>query len=175
MAFWCVRLSGETLSSASLPKRFWIAVAAIGLLYAMGTSQLAAGELWAPMRAARMDRDYSYGFYGAEPDGAGGERRWARGRAAMLLTPTTSSLQVTINVNHFDIGDLPVRAKVWLDRRLLIDADLRSTAPVTRTVPVSTSCRKILLETWTSRVVRPRDLNVADDRELGLLVSWSFR
>jgi hypothetical protein len=46
---------------------------------------------------------------------------------------------------------------------------------VTRIVPVSTRDRKILLETWTSRVVRPHDLSVADDRELGLLVSWTFQ
>lgn len=175
LAFWYMRLSGETLSSASLPKRSWMAVAAICLIYALGASQLAAGELRVPMRAARMDRDYSYGFYSTEADGAGGERRWARGRAAVLLTPTASSLRVTINVNHLDIEERPVRAKVWVDRRLLIDADLRSTAPVTRIVPVSTRDRKILLETWTSRVVRPRDLSVADDRELGLLISWTFQ
>jgi hypothetical protein len=32
----------------------------------------------------------------------------------------------------------------------------------------------VLLETWVSRVIRPRDIGVADDRELGLLVRWEF-
>ncbi len=68
----------------------------------------------------------------------------------------------------------PVDVKVWRDRQLVVEERLTSTAPVTKYISVPDGDRRLLLETWVSRVIRPRDVGVADDRELGLLVKWDF-
>lgn len=174
LAYWFVRLAGDPMPAAPPRGKTWALIAALCVVYAAGTLHVATSELRVPLRAARMDRPYSYGFYFPEPDGAGGVQRWARQRAAIVLDAPTQSLDVTIGVNHVDVTTNPVEAKVWIDRRLVVDTTLNSTAPVTRHVVVSKGHKKILLETWVSRVVRPRDFKVVDDRELGLLVKWNF-
>ena len=68
----------------------------------------------------------------------------------------------------------PVDVKVWSEGRLVIDTRLKSTEPVTRTVQLPEGVKQTLVDTWVSRTVRPSDLGIADDRELGLLVKWRF-
>jgi hypothetical protein len=64
--------------------------------------------------------------------------------------------------------------KVWRDGNLVLQTRLTNTEPVTQYVFINKIEPWVLLETWVSRVVRPSDLGATDDRELGVLVSWSF-
>jgi O-antigen ligase len=173
LACWFVRLAGDAEPGSRPGGRTWTVVAALCAIFFVGTLRLAWGDLRVPWREARMNRPFSYGFYAPESDGAGGTQRWARQRAAIVLDTPSDPLAITIGVNHFDIAEHPVEAKVWIDRRLVIDTVLDSTLPVSEKVDLPNDRSKVLLETWVSRVVHPRDLNIADDGELGLIVRWN--
>ena len=77
-------------------------------------------------------------------------------------------------MNHIDIGARPVDMKAWVDGHLVVDTRLASTAPVTKYVRVPDGETRVLVETRVSRVIKPSDFGVPDDRELGLLVKWRF-
>ena len=83
-------------------------------------------------------------------------------------------MELTVWVNHLDIGARPVDTKAWVDGHLVIDARLESTAPVTKYVRVPDGEEWISIETRVSRAIKPSDFGVPDDRELGLLVRWRF-
>jgi len=51
---------------------------------------------------------------------------------------------------------------------------LRSTDPVIEFVRLPEGVSRVVLETWVSRVVRPRDFGLDDPRTLGLMVAWAF-
>jgi hypothetical protein len=67
-----------------------------------------------------------------------------------------------------------VDVSVWADRHLIVRAQLSSVDPVTRYFKVPDGHRRVMLETWVSRTLRPRTFGVNDDRELGLIVDWHF-
>jgi hypothetical protein len=152
----------------------WAAVALVVVSYAAGLTYLSRGPLRAPMRAQRVDRPYSYGFYPPEPDTSGANYRWAARRAAAAIEAPTRWMSLSVGVNHLDIQSRPVDAKVWLDGRLVIDERIESIAPITKNFEIPAGEKRVVLETWVSRVVHPRDFGVADARELGLLVQWNF-
>ena len=186
MAFWYVALVGAP-PPAPVRLPAWAAIAAVLVIYTAGTVRAATNELRVPVRAARGGWAYSYGFYPPEPGENGDESRWTRQRAVAVIDAPARWMALTISVNHSRIGgglsasgigrNAPIRAvdvKVWRDRQLVVEAHLTNTAPVTEYISVPDGNRRLLLETWVSRVIRPRDLGVADDRELGLLVKWDF-
>ena len=173
IAFWFVQMAGNSPPATLIRMRTWVLIGTICVVFAFGTVRLASTDLRVPARFERLGWPYSYGFYHPEPDGTGDEQRWARRRAAVLLPASTPWLEVTVRVNHADVEAQPVDAKVWLDGRLVLDTVLDSTLPVTQRIPAD-SGQQVLLETWVSRVVTPRDFGVADDRELGLIVKWAF-
>ena len=47
-------------------------------------------------------------------------------------------------------------------------------APMTVYIQVPDNDRRMMLKTWVSRVVRPSDFGIRDNRYLGLLVRWDF-
>jgi O-antigen ligase len=186
MAFWYVQVVGAP-PPAPLSRRAWVAIAAVLAVYGVGTVRAAATELRVPVRAARAGWAYSYGFYPPEPDGKGGEDRWARRRAVAVLPAPTRWLELTVSVDHLRLGgrrggggaahaasSRPVDVKVWRDRQLVFEAHLTNTLPVTTYVEVPPADRWVLIETWVSRLVQPADFGISDDRELGLLVDWTF-
>jgi hypothetical protein len=132
---------------------------------------MAATSLRLAARSQRTGFPFAYGFYYPEPDADGGEHRWARRRAAIVVHATSPRMDVLVGVNHRDIAADPVDVKVWIDGALALETRLADTN--WRTVPVQVGAtRRVIVETWVSRVVRPIDLGVADARELGLLVKW---
>jgi hypothetical protein len=174
-AFWYVSLVGVPETARTLSVRSWAAIVGLVAVFAVGTVQLARTSLRVPVRSMRFGWPYSYGFYFPEPDGSGGEQRWARQRAVAVVEATGPVMELTVGVNHYDIEASPVDAKVWRDGELVLEERLQSTTPVTRVVSVPAGHRHIVIDTWVSRVVRPKDLGVEDGRELGLQVRWTFR
>jgi hypothetical protein len=95
-------------------------------------------------------------------------------------------MAVTVSVDYRRIGSAaasahashaptrPVEVKVWRDGQLVLDRLLSDTAPVTAYIPVTGMERWVMLETCVSRLLRPADIGIADDRELGMIVKWTF-
>ena len=173
MAFWYVSLVGSP-QGAPLSRRTWGAVAVVAVTFALGTGYLAATSLRVPARAQRAGFPYMYGFYYPEPDGAGGEYRWARQRATAVVDAPARVLALSVWVNHRDIATNPVDVKAWCDGTLVLQTALRDTSPVTKYVRLPENEKRVIVDTWVNRVVHPRDLGVDDSRDLGLMVRWSF-
>jgi hypothetical protein len=174
-AAWYLRIAGgDGAPAAPLKPWAWWLVAVIVLTFGASTYQAATGDLRVAARARRVGWPYSYGFYWPEPDGAGGEFRWAQQRATALVDAPASWMTISAWVTHADVPRKPVDVKVWLEGRLIIDTRLTTTEPVTRTVQLPAGLSKALVDTWVSRTVRPSSLGMADDRELGLAVKWRF-
>jgi hypothetical protein len=83
-------------------------------------------------------------------------------------------LEVTLSANHLDLGARPLDARVWLDGTLVVETRLATSEPVTRQLRIPSGRSRVVLDTWASRAVRPRDFGVADARELGIMVAWRF-
>lgn len=174
MAFWYVSLVGVPENRGPLGVRSWATIGAVVLVFAVGTATLAANSLRVPIRAQRIGWPYSYGFYDPESDESGLEFRWTERRAVAVLEAPTEWLKLSVSVNHRDLDTKPVDVKVWRDRELVLKARLRTTDPVTQYIRVPTSEKRVLIETWASRVVRPSDVGMKDTRELGVMVKWAF-
>jgi hypothetical protein len=175
LAYWYVSLTG--VPPTPMPAatwRSWAIIGAIIVAHAVGTVHLARSSLRVPARAQRAGWPYSYGFYWPEPDGAGGEFRWARRRAVTVINASGRWLALSVSVNHLDIRSRPVDTKAWVDGHLVIDTRLETTTPITKYVRVPDGEEWALIETRVNRVIKPSDFGVPDDRELGLLVQWRF-
>jgi hypothetical protein len=176
MAFWFLALlqpvARRTLERPVGPA-WWTVVWMLVLGYAAATAYVGRTTMSIPVRSAAADLDFSYGFYAPE---AGGAFRWAAKNAVAVLPAPSDRrwLQVTVWVQHIDLPKKPVDVKVWADRQLIVRTQLSTIEPVTRYFKVPDGDRRVVLETWVSRTLRPRDFGVPDDRELGLLVDWKF-
>jgi hypothetical protein len=177
IAFWYLRViepnSGRVLAHRLNRAAGWVAVWAIVLGHAAATAYVGVTGMRPPFRQAAADIDYRYGFYPPEP---GGTLRWARKDAVDVLAVPAERrwLQVTFFVQHIDLPKDPVDVKVWANRQLLVQTRLSTIEPVMRYFKVPDGDRRVVLETWVSRTLNPRDFGVPDDRELGLLVDWKF-
>jgi hypothetical protein len=188
MAFWYVSLVGvPTGAPASigaseenktgLNSRAWGIISAVLVIYAVGTASLAATSLRVPVRAQTAEWPYwpySYGFYDPESDGSGQQFRWTGRRAVTVLEAPTEWLRLTVSANHRDLDTKPVDVKVWRDRELVLRSRLSTTTPVTKYVHLPGAEKRVIIETWASRVVRPSDFGAEDTRELGVMVKWEF-
>jgi hypothetical protein len=83
-------------------------------------------------------------------------------------------IELTVRANHADITKRPVDVKVWVNQKLAAKMQLASADPVTRYIPAGDRGKRTMLETWVSRVDRPRERRQDDPRDLGLLVRWNF-
>ncbi len=179
MAFWYSALIGTGVDPGTpkpLRRRTWALILLVVTTYGAGTAALATTALRPPNRALRMGWPYSYGFYWPEPDEAGGEFRWAARRAEAMVPAPRPWMVLTVWVNHRDLTTNPVDVKVWCNGVLEIETRLTSQEPITKYIRIdSHQTRGALIQTSVSRTVRPRDLGVDDDRELGLMVKWAFR
>jgi hypothetical protein len=166
------------LGGSEAPSRLstgsWALIAAVVMLFMGGTAAAAVTRLRVPVRAQTGGWPYSYGFYEPEPDGAGGEFRWTGRRAVAVVDAPTHGMTVSASTNLRDLQTSPVDVKIWCDSKLVLQTRLTNTEAVTRFVRLPDSQKRVLIETWSGRVARPRDYGVPDDRELGFMMKWSF-
>ena len=172
-AFWYVSLVGAPPAEA-VPARRWAVVAAVALVFLAGTGYDATTSLRLASRAQRAGFTFKYGLYDPEPDKEFGAVRWARQRSAIVIDAPSRQMEVSVAVNHHDIQDHPVDAKVWIDGSLALDTRLTDTSWRTFPVRLPEGERRVILETWVSRVLNPFEFGVMDGRQLGLLVRWRF-
>ena len=172
-AFWYASLAGEPGAAPILARR-WVAVAVVTLVFLAGTAYAATTSLRLASRAQRAGFTFKYGLYEPERDAEFGEVRWARQRSAIVIDALSRRMEVSVAVNHHDIQERPVDAKVWIDGSLALDTRLTDTSWRTFPVRVPDGERRVILETWVNRVLNPFEFGVMDGRQLGLLVRWRF-
>jgi hypothetical protein len=183
MAAWHVRLDGPPRPVSIKP---WPLVIVLSLVYVAGTAHAAATSLRVPVRAQRGGWPYSHGLYSDLGESDRDQGRWTGRRAVAVVKGSGEWMAVTVSVDYRRIGRetasvplahsavRPVDARVWRNGELILQQRLTTTAPVTKYVRVAGGEQWILLETWVSRVLRPRDFGVPDDRELGMKIQWRF-
>ena len=176
-AFWFTRETAarETpIHTAPAPpssSRPWVMLWLLVIAYMAGTAYTGWTALGPPVRAQWAQVDYSDGVYmPADFDGF----HWTRQRASIVVPASRPWLAFTIAVNHVDVEQHPVDVKVWIDRRLSWTTRLGTPRPLTQYFRVADAEPRVMVETWVSRIVRPRDSGGSDSRELGLLVRWTF-
>ena len=179
MAFWLTAVAspetaGRQNRDGVISSARWIGIGVLLLTFLGGTAYAARRELRVPNRAAEHGWRYSYGFYEPERAADGSPYQWAAQHAVTVLAATKPWLRLTVAVNHADVARKPVDVKVWMDNERVVSATLRSTDPVIEFVRLPEGVSRVVLETWVSRVVRPRDFGLDDPRTLGLMVAWAF-
>jgi hypothetical protein len=185
-AAWYVMLVGAPAEAGSPAKRRAAIVSAIVVIgFTAGTTYAATHDLRVPVRAARVGWPYMYGFYPPEQGVGDGDQRWTKQHAVAVVPATARWLELTYSVDYRSIAHAmerrsaqaatrPVGITIRVDGEVVTDTTLTTTAPVTTYTRVPEGRAWLLIETGVSRTVRPRDFGVADDRELGMLVRWSF-
>lgn len=177
IAFWWIALAAPhalTSHGTSPTPARWLGVVGLTVVFVALTVCEGEGALRPEMRAVRFDWPYSYGFYAVEREPDGRPFRWAQARAVDVMPAQTRWLRVTAWVNHADVAAKPVDIKIWCNRDLVIDTRLLNTRPVIALVRVPDGDKRVALRTWSSRIVKPLDYGVPDDRELGLIVRSEF-
>jgi hypothetical protein len=167
-----VVLGPPVARSMPFPRTWW-PTALLVAVFTFGTWSVGVAKLRPPFRAQDNGVPYSYGFNPPEPDGRGGLQQWARQRAVTVVEAPKPSLRLAISVNHHDLAERPVHAKVWVNGALAMDTYLSTTQTVSKDISLDPARTHVAIETWVDRVVMPRDVGVNDGRELGLLVAWS--
>jgi hypothetical protein len=178
MAFWVSSLGGDgersTVQPAALGRIRWTGLVAVLCLFIGGTAYAARHDLRVARRAVRADWRYAYGFYEPEHGADGRDFRWTRQRAVIVLPAPTRWMRLTVSINHSDLSKKPVDVLVWCNDRVVLERTLRTSDPVAEFVRMPDGEDRVVLETWVSRVMRPRDVGGADPRDLGLMVQWDF-
>ena len=149
----------------------WAALWLLVFVHASGTLSAAMTYLRPPNQALRADVDYSLGVYETEGDSP---FRFTRRRSVTVLQAVKPWMKLTLGVNQPDLAKKPVDVKIWVNQKLTVRTQLTSIIPIVRYIPVGDGGKRMMLETWVSRVDRPSDRGENDSRELGLLVSWNF-
>lgn len=170
-AAWHLSVAGRPPDSAPPRRSAWLLAMLVVAVFAAGTAQLAAGRLRVPVRMANIGGAYAYGFWGAEPDGEGGEFRWARRAATSVVPATNRVLELTLRANP-DMLQQPMRVRASVDGRSVIDTELTAgTTEVRGQVLLPDGARAVVVDTWAERATT---LPPPDGRELAIMVRWRF-
>jgi hypothetical protein len=181
--FWYVALvdpTGRLLSSlaGAERRRFWARpglVVGLVALFLAGTTYVGWTRLRPPQRALRFGWEYVAGFYDHERQPGNTLFRWSAGRAIDVFPVTDRYLRLRYWVNHPDLDRRPVRVRIWLRDRLVVDQTLRNAAPVTEYVQSPPGQSRMMLEAQVSRTWKPSDYGQNDTRDLGLAFEdWAF-
>jgi hypothetical protein len=170
-AYWFVTLVGASESKTVLGLTSWILILPVIVVFGIGTLNSARTTLRVAARAQRWGWPYSHGFYPVEVDDAGSRYQWTEKRAVAVVDAPTRWMQLTVRAGHPDVGARPVGMEVRRDGQVVLKGQLSSTAPITTFVSIPGDEPRARIETWVSRTFRP---DHADDRDLGLRVSWRF-
>jgi hypothetical protein len=132
-------------------------------LHAGGTAVLARGWLSVPERAKRAHRDYVVGGYELEPLAGATWFRWTNGDARFLWAAQTRWLLLRLWVQHPDAAAAPVRVTVATACRVIVDEELKSSAPLNVGIELPEGAHMLEATIRTSRTWRPP----GDTRQLG--------
>jgi hypothetical protein len=175
LAFWFAgevgRWTPPGKKSRSPGRLAWAALWLLVFVHESGTVAAALTYLRPPNQALRANIDYSLGLYEPQSDSP---FRWTRQRSVTVLQAIKPWMELTVRANQPDLAKEPLDVKVWVNHKLTARIQLTSVDPITCYIPVGDGGKRMMLETWVSRVERPSDRGQDDPRELGLLVKWEF-
>jgi hypothetical protein len=146
----------------------WAVMALVVAAFGIGTLRVGMGSLSVPMRARNDAWGYSYGITRAQFTAAGEEFRWTQQRSVVVVPAEKRVAKVTIWVTRPDIAANPVIARVWHERRLVIDTVLRDHNPVSAYVTVDRDPPWLMVRTYFDRVLPP------NARDRGMALQWTF-
>jgi len=134
---------------------------------------LARGEERPAMRAAMGKWRYTYGVYdpGVPPE-AGQILRWTERHGVAVVSNDAPWMILTVRAQHPDLLERPVKARVEVNGRVVVDRTLHTDAPITRVINTGSADRAII-ETRVDRTWRPPDVP-ARSPDVGLSLSWRF-
>ena len=169
-------IPARSAPTAPWSKGIWAATLALVAVHAAITYADARGDLLPRNRSMRFGWDYRYGIQDPEPGPDGGPaRRWA-GLKSMSVVPVRGKvLKLVAWIDHPDGDERPVHVRIWVDKKIVYDDDLKRSAAIRRDIPAPPGRTHIVVETEISRTWRPRDFGRDDPRELGLSIrDWTW-
>jgi hypothetical protein len=152
----------------------WTVVTVLAVAYAGGHVALAQGPLAVRTRVTRAGLSYVAGTYPPEPLADGGQFRWTRDHAELIMRAETPWLVFRVWVNHPDLGSRPVHVQLLTQCGAALDEDLRSPTPVSVAVHLPFGERVVDARIRVSRTWRPSRFGSPDPRELGAAVTTAF-
>jgi hypothetical protein len=173
-AFWYTRLQRTRPDAAGgLRPREWAMLLAIVLAYVVTFVVLARGDQRPAMRAAAGNWRYTYGIYDPGPQAdENGTVRWTERHGVSVIASRAPWMILTVKAQHPDLLARPVRARVQVNGRNVVDRALHTDAPIVQVINIGPADRAII-ETRVDRTWRPTG---ADDSrpDVGLSLSWTF-
>ena len=171
--FWAV-LSSSAASAApspGSPSRGWrpfAAAIAIALTFAGATLYAGKRHLRPPFVAKKINYLYEYGVH-ESMDTPEGRTQTTRHAVSVMAAPS-STLKLTVWVEHPDADQRPVEVAVWIDHVQVVRGHFPRNVPLTRTIPVAGGNQRFVLETLVDRTFVP----AGGGQEVGLNVAWTF-
>ena len=178
--YWFASLKGITASPGDSTTRWSKGISAATLalvaVHAVITYADARGDLLPRNRSMRFGWDYRYGIRDPEPSADGGPgRRWVDLKSLSVVPVKGKVLKFVAWIDHPDGDERPVHVRVWVDKKIIYDDDLKRSASIVRDIPAPPGQTHIVVETEISRMWRPRDFGRPDSRELGLSIrDWTW-
>ena len=175
-AFWYTRLAAPA-SRAPTNGGFrawqWALLLGVVGVYAVVMLVLARGDERPAMRAAVGQWRYTYGIYDpGTPPGDGQILRWTERHGVAVVPNDAPWMILTVRAQHPDVQERPVRARVEVNGRPVVDRTLHTDAPITSVIDTGPAGRAII-ETHVDRTWRPLDVP-ARHPDVGLSLSWRF-
>ncbi len=152
----------------------WAVVAAIGVVFAVGTLETARTDLRMPARAVRFSRPYALGFF--EPVESSSTRfRWTGRRAVDVFQTREPYLKLTFWAEHPDLATEPVRVRIWRGDERIGNVTLSTPSRVTWYVRTPTDTEWMMLEVEISRTWPLTTAGADQSKEVGLVIAdWEF-
>ncbi len=150
--------------------RGWSAIVTVLVLLAVSTQAYAAWhDLRPPVRMQRVGESYGYGFWRGGKDASGNPYWWTGRRAVFVFPMSAGEFQFVVAPLHPDLARQPVRVRVWVGNRKVVDLAAGDRSPIALRIPVAAEDRAVFIETRVDRTYRG-DRN----REVGLRVQKGF-
>jgi hypothetical protein len=151
----------------------WALLVGVIGIYAVTMLVLARGEQRPAMRAAVGEWRYTYGIYDPKAPAAEGLiQRWTERHGVAVVPNDASWMTLAVRAQHPDLQKQPVKVRVRVNGRTVIDRALNVDMPVTYAIDTGTAKRAII-ETHVDRTWRPPGIP-ARHPDVGLSLSWRF-
>jgi hypothetical protein len=175
-AFWYWRLvqpgwQGSTTDALGIGS--WALLIGVVGVYAVTMVVLARGEQRPAMRAAIGEWRYTYGIYDPRiPAPEGLIQRWTERHGVAVVPNDASWMTLAVRAQHPDLQPQPVKVRVLVNGRTVVDRTLNVDMPITYAIDTGTAKRAII-ETHVDRTWRPPGIP-ARHPDVGLSLSWRF-
>lgn len=175
-AFWYSRLvqpAWQASATDALGIGSWAVLIGIVGIYAVTMLVLARGEQRPAMRAAIGEWRYTYGIYDPKiPAPQGLIQRWTERHGVAVVPNDASWMTLAVRAQHPDLQKQPVKVRVLVNGRTVVDRTLNVDMPITYAIDTGTAKRAII-ETHVDRTWRPPGIP-ARHPDVGLSLSWRF-